>query len=134
MPISGVVTDSVDEQRRVFLVGYEHSQLVYPTERYDYFNMKYCFVGDKNPVAIELTYQMFGPQRVVDRPFPTLNYGGDDIRFVWNLGSVARWDRSVNTSLGMGYDFMPGEVSGAHNTSTEAWLVGDGFALKGAMP
>jgi hypothetical protein len=133
VPMSGVVTDSADEQRRVFLIGYEYSQLVIATSQYPYFNIKYCFVGVGSSVAIETTNVSAGAERVVGRPFPILDYGGDDVRLVWNLGSVARWDRSVNMSLGMGYDFMPREVSGAHNTSTEAWLVGDGFALKGAM-
>jgi len=57
----------------------------------------------------------------------------DDIYVPTHVGGIYRWTGTelVGTSLKMGYGFVPRPTLGIHGSSNEAWLVGDGYALKG---
>jgi hypothetical protein len=132
VPMAGAVTDSPNAERRVFLAGYMHDRIPSPGGEFSYRQGGYCFVGAANPVEIKALSG--GAGGINDRPAPILAYHGEDIRLVWGFGAMARWDGTGTITLGMGYDFSPGEIHGAHNGATDSWLVGNGFALKGVMP
>lgn len=133
IPISGAVTDSTDPERRVLLVGWEERA----NETGNTFIGRYCLFGPSNPVSIrnvKTNLYKVDSQRAADRRHPVLAYQESDIWVVWSLGVVATFDGSERVSLDLGLEFQPRDVFAAHNDSTSSWLVGDGFALKGARP
>jgi hypothetical protein len=133
--MAGAVTDSPNAERRVFLLGYTHDRYPHPAGgEFSYWQAGYCFVGAANPVEIKNSSGPMDEQRIAARKALILAYHGEDVRVVWGLGAMPRWDGTGTMSLGMGYDFSPGEVHGAHNGATDSWIVGNGFALKGVMP
>lgn len=132
MPIAGVVTDSPDPSKRVFVAGYERAHFVADKEYFQYYT-KYAFVGSTTIVAPEpLTFG--NPRLIPDWGIAALAPRWDDIRLVTDWGSVARWNGESfsRESLAMGYDVPRTTVFGAHGNVGYAWVVGDGFALKGA--
>ncbi len=140
VPVSAVVTDSPNEDQRIFMVGYEHSKLLGNGSIVNHYtNMKYCSFGAESPVSFSDLYvelRVSVEPEAVARGFPILAYAWNDIRTMSLPGALFRWNGATVTteSLAMGYDFVPGAIFGAHSHGGDAWIVGDGFAVKGATP
>ncbi len=141
VPTRGVVTDSPDDGRRIFVMGYEHSlQWGVSDQIYHYPSARYLVFGSESPVRIaqggglRLVPEKDGQDVVVPMP-PMLPAKGDDVWVFGAMGTIYRWDGSrFNVgSLAMG-DRVPKPIFGAHQNAADLWIVGDGFALKGATP
>jgi hypothetical protein len=142
VPLSGFVTDSPNDDQRILLAGPSRFRLVRSGVVSHSYTMKYCVIGSNNSAEIEsltnISSADLDPVMRQDPAWaiPALVRQWDDIRLVAHTSNLIRWDGSAfkTVSLGMGYDHPTTVVFGAHNDSTDAWMVGDGFALKGAMP
>ncbi len=144
VPLSGAVTDSADESQRLFVAGYEHRRSIFGSVVTEFFNFSYCSLGSSNMAVIQQPYDpgwlnrtapYDPPPQVMASKFPMLVFNSADIRLPLKFGQVARWDGSALAieSLSMG-KLPPANIFGAHSHATDAWIVGDGFALKGATP
>ena len=133
-PLSGVVTDTPNEDQRISLVMLTGN---------DSFGMGFHFaLGSENLGTVQalgndaLFFDVSGsplrPPHALFLPVWARNW--DDIYIPAQVGAILRWNETelTSTSLKMGQDFVPRSVFGIHGNATEAWLVGDGFALKGA--
>ncbi|OJY30760.1 MAG: hypothetical protein BGO98_28750 [Myxococcales bacterium 68-20] len=134
-PMSGAVIDAPGEERQLFLTGVggmvEYKISLYMTidrenmtafgglgEGYDGF----FFDSNGGPSP---------PPHLLSVPIWARAW--DDIYVPTHVGGIYRWTGTelVGTSLKMGYGFVPRPTLGIHGSSNEAWLVGDGYALKG---
>ncbi len=145
VPISGFVSNSVNPERRIFLVGYERRRETYFGVVRETFHFRHCLFGAGSAVDIAapdvpgvLNAEEHGyvSRHVLEMSFPGLNYKATDIRIPLHMWQVARWDGQKLTfsSLAMAPGHQPSHIYGAHAGATESWLVGDGFALKGPNP
>ncbi|MDF2693234.1 MAG: hypothetical protein K0S65_1617, partial [Labilithrix sp.] len=145
VPVSGFVTTSVDPDRRIFMVGYERrAEDTYtgPLERFDF---AHCVFGQASsinvvkpsmPGVLNPSTRRDVSRHVLEMNFPGLNYKATDIRLPLYMWQALRWDGLTFTpfSLAFGREFPPSDILGAHAGDRESWMVGDGFALKGANP
>ncbi len=134
LPMTGAATASPDPNRRIYLFGYDFDPALSPNNRH---SAKYCLFGSSSPVSIRTLNALdftLDEARARERRAPILVYGDDDIRFVWSHTMLATWNGSGRSNLGMGNDFPFWGVFGAHRNATDVWVVGNGFALKGATP
>ncbi|MDF2696329.1 MAG: hypothetical protein K0S65_4712 [Labilithrix sp.] len=142
VPLSGVVTGSLDDGRRIFMAGYEHSMIQAGDQTVNHSTMKYCTVGAEAPSDIKGfdVYLEYGRevdvQEFTVRAPPMLTSTAEDVWILWRMGQTLRWDGTQFNvgSLAMGYDHVPKYIFGAHRNEADVWIVGDGFALKGATP
>lgn len=147
VPVSGFVTTSVNPDRRIYMVGYERSYEVQPvTGLVEHFDFAHCVFGQASAIDVVKPDMPglfpFANQRqdisrhVLEMNFPGLNYKATDIRLPLYMWQVLRWNglELTSFSLAMGRDFPPTHIFAAHAGDTESWMVGDGFALKGANP
>lgn len=141
VPVSGFVTDAPDENRRIFLFGHQRIRLVFETGTMSGVIPKVAFVGGSGPVAISPVFSISVPERLkTDWGLPILMDKWNEIRFLPNTGNIVRWDGAspwsgfTSESLAMGYSLPTATIFGAHRHASGVWVVGDGFALKGATP
>ncbi len=145
VPVSGFVTNSTMDDRRIFMAGYEHRLVTSGGVVHDQFHFAHCLFGAASPIEIVkpavpgvLAPASGGgvPTPVAEMRFPGLNYKATDIRLALHMWQVARWDGRglAFASLAMGHSMPPATIFGAHAGATESWIVGDGFALKGPNP
>lgn len=142
VPLAGFVTNSVDPDRRIFMAGYVRRREDGAPER---FHFAHVLFGGASSVGIVIPPEpgvLNPPQQgnvsrhVLEMRFPGLNYKASDIRLPLHMWQVLRWNGLglTSASLAMGRDVPPTPIFGAHAGATESWIVGDGFALKGANP
>ncbi|MBX3213720.1 MAG: hypothetical protein KF850_16900 [Labilithrix sp.] len=138
LPVSLEVTDAPDDEQRIFLFGY--------MDYGEFREVRYARLGPESAVALEDLKQPVKDEPVYGSPFdPEAPYAiwvrspvdvvmpyAEDFRFAY----LYRLNASGHTvgSLGMGSGFVPRRVAGVHGNAVDTWLVGDGFALKGATP
>jgi hypothetical protein len=132
VPVSGVTTDAPDDDHRVFLFGYQ--------DWYSTLTSSYSAFGKDTPVVVARTGEpsTSDPKGKPPPPptFPVWANAWNDIRLINGVGRVVRWNGTDFTrqEFDMGYSFVPRTVFGAHGNTVDMWIVGDGFALKGATP
>ena len=145
VPVSGFVTNSTNPDRKILMVGYERRHGGTAVGMHEQLHFAHFMLGAANvieiakpdsPGVLNPTSDGDEARPVLEMLIPGLNYKASDIRLLLHMGQVVRWDgRSLTFhSLAMGYDVTPAPVFGAHTDGTESWVVGDGFALKGATP
>lgn len=140
-PLSGFVSDAPDDSRRVFLFGYQRVRLDLGNGMLDGRMVKVAFVGGGGPAAVNTLFNVEVPARLkTDWGLPILMDRWNEIRFLPNIGGIVRWDGAspfsgfTKESLAMGYALPSMTIFGAHRHASDVWVVGDGFALKGATP
>ena len=132
VPVSGVATDDLDEDRRVFLFGYQ--------DWYSELRPGYSAFGRDSSASIISTGEKAISDHVGFAPRPpscaAWARSWDDVRYLNDVGGLLRWDGTSLTKreIDMGYSFVPRRVYGLHGNSTDMWIVGEGFALKGPTP
>ncbi len=130
-PVSGLVTDAPDEERKIFIVADQRMAMLISGVRQEFAWGKYAFVGPNSATDIDGARGGLGSSDI-----PALMYGWNDIRFMFFVGKIVKFDVSrdefTNDSLAMGYDFPARNISAAHLHSSAVWVVGNGFALKGS--
>jgi len=139
-PLSGFVADSPPDGPKVFLVGYNESRTVQSGVLVrTLFNIKYT-VFDVDDTAAIKTFVPVSIQPPLGL-YPEWRIGAwvrsfSDIQLLPNTANVLRWNGQAFTvmPLAMGYEHPFSTAFAAHNAGTDAWVVGNGFALKGAMP
>ncbi len=152
VPHSGYVTDAPDEGQRILLTGYSFSnQPISASQVLDVYTFNCSFLGRDTSVSIDTldpygvtVDKLDGGARFDEiRPsYPMLVYGWNDIWFLWSPGYIRRWigtgfetvgySSTKIYSLAMG-NVPPAAIFGAHSSPTDAWIVGDGFALRRAI-
>ena len=126
-PLSGAVQDAPDAGPNVFLLGYQ----TYTSSSY----LRSSSFTESSPAPATLLTPSPTPEEIA-HPIPILALTPDDTWVTRAMGLIHRWNGTTYTamSLAMGYDVTPAPVFGAHSTSSDIWLVGDGFALRGPKP
>lgn len=134
VPVAGVAINATNDAPRVALFGYEH--------HYGMFISRYSAFGRDTPAVIDYTMEppvgaAPGQEPPLLLPPPThLAWGNawNDIRIMQTVDRIVRWDGTAfkRQPINMGYSFIPRPVFGIHGNSENMWIVGDGFALKGA--
>jgi hypothetical protein len=140
VPVTIDVTESADVDRKIVMVGYKDYR--------DHRQLAYAVFGAASSVAIRdimrrdglwPVFPIFANQSYMD-PYPAWVRSWDDVLVPhtqeYEYTYILRVDANGSTSrsLAMGPNFVPRRIRGMHGNSTEGWLVGEGFALKGAMP
>jgi hypothetical protein len=126
-PISGGVQDSADAGPKVFLLGIQ----TYTSGLY----LRSSSFTESSTAPATLLTPSPAPDEI-GHPIPVLVLNADETWVTRAMGLIQRWNGKSYTpmSLAMGYDVSPAPVFGAHRTSSDIWLVGDGFALRGPKP
>ncbi|AKV04406.1 hypothetical protein AKJ09_11069 [Labilithrix luteola] len=129
VPVRATVTDDPDEARRIFLTGYYALQNVLPLE--------YCTFGASNTAVMDaldyLAIRMSDFAAGLRPSIPVLPLGSGDVWIPYKVGVILRFTDGAleRRSLSMGFGFVPRPIFDVHGDATEAWVVGDGYALKG---
>ncbi len=142
VPLAGFVTTSVDPDRRIFMAGYVRARADGGPDRFHFAHVLFGGASAVTIVAPSEPGVLNPPQagnvshHVVDMILPGLNYKASDIRLPLHMWQVLRWNGQglTSASLAMGRELPPARIFGAHAGATESWIVGEGFALKGANP
>jgi hypothetical protein len=139
VPVTGVVTDSSDEDQRIFIMGYTEARSRSGDDRYEWSDPKVGSFGMRSPVSFTSVYSYLGmllDAQGVALPVPALDYETEGLRIPFTPATMYRWNgsRVTREGLKMGGDVSAKPVFGAHNDREQTWMVGDGFALKGANP
>jgi hypothetical protein len=144
VPMSAQVTDAASDDDRIFVFGYYLQWN--PYENAFGSQPQYMRLGPSSTIkkaAITVPNgraQWFTPETAIPRKQPIWAKDWSNILLPFAEPYVyifmMRWNGSAFApgSLAMGRDFVPRDVFGIHGNSTDTWVVGDGFALKGPTP
>ncbi len=141
VPASGIVTDAPEPNQRVFVLGYvERDFLKAGTTPATDYDAKGALLGADGPAnLVDATRLSTGGSFTVSSIYfpPFLSVWGpswNDLRMPFGFGGLLRWNGVdfKGGSFGMGYDHVPALARSVHGDSSNMWVVGDGFALKGS--
>ncbi|MDF2698334.1 MAG: hypothetical protein K0S65_6718, partial [Labilithrix sp.] len=149
VPISAEVTDALDEDQKILMVGLEYRFISSDLQQGYSGAVTYGALGKSSPVALRTVHYPDAPEVPVYKFIPFVGpvpriamcakasndvlmpFVEEHIRlYLWRWNGIEQTYRS----LSMGYGFVPRAIRGAHANATDTWLVGHGFALKRATP